>query len=243
LQQEVKLLIKLQAVDLEVKHIQDKKEEGPKGLRHIEKKAKEQEEDLKAVLGTQEELKQKKKGKETELEDEIAHLKKCQGKLMAIKTNREYQALLKEIEEIKKANRKREDEIVAVMEDIERLEKEIKEKQEELSKIREEITIEKGKLDSLFHKYDKELAKFEGNRKTMVKDIPEELLKRYDFLRSKRNGLAVVGVLNAVCLGCHMNIPPQLYNELLKEKKMIYCPSCQRIIYYQDVPKAANEKG
>lgn len=243
MQQEVKLLIKLQAIDLEVKHIQEKKEKGPEGLCHIEKKAKEQEEEFKTALEKQKELKQKKKEKETGLEDEIARLKKCQGKLMAVKTNREYQALLKEIEEIKKANRKREDEIVAVMEDIERLENEIKEKQEELSKIKEEITIEKRKLDSLFHKYDKELAKFEENRKTMVKDIPEDLLKRYDFLRSKRNGLAVVGALNAVCLGCHMNIPPQLYNELLKEKKMIYCPSCQRMIYYQDVPKAANEKG
>lgn len=233
MQLEVELLIKLQAVDLKVKRIKEKKEESPERLRQIEKRAKQKEEQLTAIQEKQEELKQKKKEKETELEDEIARLKKSQGKLMAIKTNREYQALLKEIEEIKKGNRQREDEIVAIMEDMERYDQEIMKEQEETNKIKQEIELEKGQLCALFREYDEELTKLETNREIMIKEIPKDLLGRYDFLRSKRNGLAVVGVENAVCLGCHMNIPPQLYNDLLREEKLISCPSCQRIVYYQ----------
>lgn len=242
MREELELLVKLQAVDLDVKQLQGKKEECPERLRHIEKKAQEEEQESRLTLEKREELRQRKKEKETELEDEIVQLKKSQSKLMAVKTNREYQALLKEIEEIKKANRKREDEIVAIMEDMEHLDQDIKKKQEEIDKIKEEIEIERKRSDSLALQYDRELAKLEESRKTMAKNIPEKLLKRYDFLRSKRNGLAVVGVENAVCLGCHMNIPPQLYNELLKEEKIISCPSCQRIIYYQLAEKVTNKQ-
>ncbi|CAD7771580.1 C4-type zinc ribbon domain protein [Candidatus Methanoperedenaceae archaeon GB37] len=68
------------------------------------------------------------------------------------------------------------------------------------------------------------------------------------FIRKRRNGRAVVSVNDAVCEGCHMHIPPQNYNELLKCDKLMTCPSCQRIIYWKGLlekntgePKAAEQ--
>lgn len=241
MQIETELLVRLQSVDLEVKGIQETKEKGPARLQEMEKKAQSKGEEVAVMVEKQTELKKKKKDQETELEDSIVQLKKCQSKLMNVKTNREYQALLKEIEEIKKANRKREDEIVSQMEELERIESESKAKEEELALIKEEMEVEKRNVESILSQYDKELRELQKKRDAMARDVPEDLLKKYDFLRSKRNGLAIVGVENEVCLGCHMNIPPQLFNELLREEALKVCPSCQRIIYVYFTPEAANE--
>ena len=59
------------------------------------------------------------------------------------------------------------------------------------------------------------------------------LNNKYDILRNRRNGLAIVNVLDGVCQGCFMNLPPQQYNMLLRGDKLLDCPSCQRMIYYQ----------
>ena len=64
--------------------------------------------------------------------------------------------------------------------------------------------------------------------------INDDLLKKYDILREKRNGQAVVPAWKEVCNGCHMNIPPQMYNELQKPEILMLCPNCNRIIYWEN---------
>ena len=62
--------------------------------------------------------------------------------------------------------------------------------------------------------------------------IKKSLLKKYDTLRHHRNGLAVVNVVDGVCQGCFMALPPQRYNMLLKGDEIFDCPTCQRLNYY-----------
>jgi predicted nucleic acid-binding Zn-ribbon protein len=59
-------------------------------------------------------------------------------------------------------------------------------------------------------------------------------LKRYDILRDKRNGSAVVQTINGVCQGCFMTVPPQQFNEIRKGDKLNFCPTCQRILYFEE---------
>ncbi len=61
------------------------------------------------------------------------------------------------------------------------------------------------------------------------------MIGKYDLLRDRRNGLAIVNVLGGVCQGCFMNLPPQQYNILLRGDKMLDCPSCQRMLYHQEL--------
>lgn len=171
---------------------------------------------------------------EAEVEDELARIKDRQGKLMNVQTNREYQSLLKETEEAKKANKRREEEVVLLMEQDESLKSTIEEKKN-LCRAEEQLfTEDQGKVEDQATKLSSKKEKIVKSRKSKTKDVPASLLKKYDMLRDKRNGIAVVSVKNGVCTGCYMNIPPQLINELLKEEKMHNCPTCHRIIYHQD---------
>jgi hypothetical protein len=49
--------------------------------------------------------------------------------------------------------------------------------------------------------------------------------------------VGIIAVIDAVCQGCHMNIPPQMYNELQRGDNLTKCPMCQRLIYWKNTPK------
>ena len=80
---------------------------------------------------------------------------------------------------------------------------------------------------------EKQKAGIVKKRGTKAKKIKMPLLKKYDMLRERRNGKAVVPVISGVCQGCFMNIPPQQFNDILRGDKMFNCPTCQRILYHQ----------
>jgi len=85
-----------------------------------------------------------------------------------------------------------------------------------------------------------ELAKGREERERIASQVEPEVLRRYGAIRMRR-GLAVVAVSEGTCLGCHMNIPPQLYNQLQRTDTILTCPQCYRIIYWDrlmEEPKA-----
>jgi predicted nucleic acid-binding Zn-ribbon protein len=59
------------------------------------------------------------------------------------------------------------------------------------------------------------------------------LITRYELIFARRGGTAVVEATGGICHGCYMNIPPQLWNEIIKSEKVNLCPSCQRILYHK----------
>lgn len=176
---------------------------------------------------------------EAELADELARLKDRQAKLMNVQTNREYQSLLKETEDIKRANRQREEEVVQLMEQVEALKARITE-ESNVCETEEKLLAEEAE------RTERETAQLVAEKVEIVKareskagSVPPQLLKKYTTIREKRNGLAVVAVSNNVCHGCFMNIPSQLYNELMREDKLLSCPTCHRIMFHQ--PEAGEE--
>ena len=76
-------------------------------------------------------------------------------------------------------------------------------------------------------------AKIVAKRDAMAKKIKTSTLKNYDMLRIRRNGKAVVGVVNGICQGCFMSIPPQHFNNILKGDRILNCPTCQRILFHK----------
>ncbi len=71
-------------------------------------------------------------------------------------------------------------------------------------------------------------------RETFTKGIDKNVLSQYNLIKSRRNGIAVVEINSNTCSGCFMNLPPQLVIEVRKKNKIIQCPSCQRILVWND---------
>jgi predicted nucleic acid-binding Zn-ribbon protein len=233
LNEHIDQLITLQGIDLEIDQIENeiKAEQNSLDARIAALADRETLiNELQEQIGTNE---KERRSLEAEVADKMAYVKDRQSKMMQVQTGREQTALLKEIEEGKKSAKESEEKIVATMEEVEKLSARVTEERNLLKGEKELVTEETEKVRSTIETISKAKKEKDALRQQQALSIKESVLKKYSTLRERRNGLAVVNVLQGVCQGCYMNIPPQRYNQLLKGDQLFDCPTCQRIIYHR----------
>jgi predicted nucleic acid-binding Zn-ribbon protein len=232
LKEQLSYLIELQKLDLIIGRIIFKKSELPEKNVQMDEGfavfAKSVEESKKKF----EELNKLQGEEEDKLRKGIDTLKKTKDRLLEVKTNKEYQAILKEIETIENKNSEIEDEIISGLEEIDRMRAEVRAKEKDFETHRAQYEKEKKKIEKEISQLDHDLADAEKRTDALRKQIRDELLKRYETIKGRRNGVAVASVWKEVCGGCHMNIPPQMYIELQRSSELLTCPNCNRIVYW-----------
>lgn len=162
---------------------------------------------------------------------EQENVKKAEGRLPTIKTQKEYVAVLKEIDTAKKMNKDIEDQIRAKDGEIEVLKKEQEEKEGELASLREKVDSRQGEIAAVLAGYAQTESEKGSQRDALLKDLPVQLRKRYQLLFDRRGGMAVVEARNGACLGCNMHLPPQLFNSLFQTREIQSCPHCNRLLF------------
>ncbi len=234
MKEQILLLIKLQDIDSEIKRLEARKENLPEEKKRLEEEKATFERGIEEEREQLNALNQAHADKEKELRGNLESAKKTKSRLLEVKTNKEYEAMLKEIETINKKNSSIEDEIINLLEEVEKagrnLEQRERERLEYIGNNEREITRIDEEIDSI----DSLLEKMLVEDATCREIIKPDLLKKYDVIKERRNGQAVVPAWKEICAGCHMNIPPQLYIELQKYEKVMLCPNCNRIIYWED---------
>jgi len=152
-------------------------------------------------------------------------------KLSRSRTEREANAAQRELEELRKLVRDREDEIGKLTADADAARQQIEATEAEHRRLVEELAMREGdissKLGEVGHKAKDKSAEREG----AVKALPPQLYRRYDMIRSKR-GTALAQTNDGTCGACHMSLPPQLFHRLRREPIIEQCPSCHRLIYF-----------
>ncbi len=179
----------------------------------------------------------KRKQKEGELEELQEKLNKLRAKSTEIKTNKEYEAHLKEIKTFEDNQDKIEEEILYIMETLDTL---TMDKKKEESKFREEEENFKKEEKILAEEKQKLSSGMEGlkaKREELADRIDEELYAQYMSIKKGAGGVAVVETKNEVCFGCHTNIPPQLYNDIRTNQEIYTCYNCNRFLFYSVVEK------
>lgn len=177
------------------------------------------------------ELQQKYRSFESDSQMNIAKMEKSREKLKTVKTNKEYQSSLKEIDDIKEITSRIEDSMLECLERIEDVEKNISLRQGEFSQLKSRIEQEKDLIRRESEDDKNRLGRLEKDLVEVAKTIDPGLMNQYNRVKNKVGRLAVVSVKDSVCRGCNVNIPPQMYNELQRCTNLFYCPHCQRIIY------------
>lgn len=234
MEHELSTLYEAQKIELKIIERETKLQTAPKKLKEMDEELKQLKEKLAREKAVFDELEKERKKKEKELEAEKDKIKKIESKLYEVKTNKEYQALLKEIETAKATNDKTEEDILTLMEKTEELKKDYESSQVRLRERGKEIETEKIRLDAEIKTMDEIIGELKTQRDNLLSVLSSELTSKYNILKGKRSGIAVTNVKNGVCMGCFMNIPPQLFIEVTKNKKLIQCPSCNRILYFAE---------
>lgn len=228
-------LLELQDIDLRIRKLDEEISEGYGDLDGQQAIIDARREEV-VDLGERLEVVEKEKSDvENELAEEIIRLKDRQTKLMNVQTNREYQSLLKEIEGTKAENKRREEEIVRYAEIAEAMLAKIEELNNTSDAEESQLAEEKGKVESLAKELEKKKKDIDKLRSAKAGKVTGTIYKRYEQLRERRNGMAIVGVTGGVCQGCFMNIPAQQFNEVLRGDQLHTCPTCQRMMYHKPV--------
>jgi len=153
-------------------------------------------------------------------------------KLRMVKTNKEYQVLLREVDDNRNRKDALETELLEYLDDIEKNELIVSESEKEYTLVKDQIKAEQEEVGKKSTNDSELLDEFLARQKEIGKTLDASLMQRFKKISKMNNGLAVVNVSNEVCMGCFMNIPPQLYIEVQRGESLISCPQCSRILYY-----------
>jgi len=167
------------------------------------------------------------------LEEE--NIARSEGRLPQIKTQKEYVAVLKEVDTAKKLAKELQSGIDAKDETLVSLNADKEEKDSDLAKRTEEVTARCAEIDETLASINEKLSEIKGQRDVLMKDLPTALRKRYELLMSRRGGVAVVEARSGACLGCHMHLPPQMFNSLFVVKEIQACPHCNRLLFVEEL--------
>jgi len=226
-------LISLQKIDLQLDTIDNSIKQEQETLEQQSAMLSQRESDIEDLHEQINALENERRTLDLETSEELAHVKSRQSKMMQVQTGREQTAILKEIEDGKRNIKEKEEKIVAIMEEVESLTAQITRQEELLKEETKSLAAETTKTKEAIKGINKNKQEQDSKRQKYASEVEERLLSKYNLLRERRKGLAVVNVLEGVCQGCFMSIPPQQFNTLLRGDRHLDCPICQRIMYYQ----------
>jgi hypothetical protein len=190
--------------------------------------------EVEAAKAQIQEINKRYRALESELQANQGRIEKGHEKLRSVKTNKEYQSGLKEIEELKQMGSRVEDEMLACLDQLEQGKARSKEAQAALDSRQKQIRADKDAVLEGAEKDRSRLLKVQEECQALFGRIPADALTRYRrVVATKPDGNGIVPVEDAVCRGCNVNIPPQMYNELQRMDRLKNCPNCERIIYWQ----------
>jgi hypothetical protein len=164
-----------------------------------------------------------------DLENRIARSKL---RMNEVKTNKEYQAILREIDDFKGEIRRKEDEALEVMEQIETISRELKTLESEFESHKVRLEADRKVLQEEADRLKERLDQLDAVAAEIRAKIDPGLLKRCDSLLARQSGVAVAPVEAGTCKICHLNIPPQKFIELQKDEAILQCPHCHRFLFW-----------
>ena len=234
MERELETLFEAQKIETQIMEGEQKLLQAPKRLKQMEEELLALRQKIDREKEIIDELEKERRKKEKELEGDKEKIKKLEARLYDVKTNKEYQALLKEIEAAKEANDRTEEDVLVLMDKVEDLRKDYESLNVQLKEIEKDSETERSTIEKEIKSMDEIIAKLTQERDNLLSVVSENLRNIYGILRERRGGIAVTNVKNGVCLGCNMNIPPQLFIEVTKNKTLIQCPSCNRILFFRE---------
>jgi len=238
---DIENLLKLQAIDKEIRRLQDEVAELPKRVAAIEQKLAGTKAQLEKAQGAIKADEAARRKYDTAISDLRGKISKYRDQSLDVKTNDQYKALLHEIQFAEKEISANEDKILELMVNADTRDKEVKAAQAELKEETAEIEKEKEQARQRTAEDEKLLTEWRGKRDQLRSGIREDLLRHYERV-SKFRGSGISEVRDHKCMACQVMLRPQTYNDVRSGKETVVCDSCQRILYFNPKDELVEQK-
>jgi predicted nucleic acid-binding Zn-ribbon protein len=232
--EQLDVLKRLQTIDAELYRLRRAQREKPLELEQAEAQLVAQETRVKAADDALKRLQVTQKEKEIDLQSREASVKKLQGQLFQVKTNKEYTAMQHEIETLKADNSLLEEEILKLFDAIEQATKERQRQSQELATQQARLKVERSRIEQELAAISDQIGELERDRGSLAQEAPPPALAVYERVLGIRDGLALVPIVESSCGGCHRRLPPQVVNEVYLKAELVTCEHCNRILYFDE---------
>jgi hypothetical protein len=228
-------LIRLHQAEIELKRLDSELTDVPRLRGELDERLSRERGRLEAAREALETSKKTRRQNETEVQDLETRRSKYKGQLMEVKTNKEYTAMLHEIEAVEREIRSREDLILEEMERAETLTRDVAREEEAFRSVEEAARGEAAELDARKARLEGERKRVAGERDEVAPGIPEDLLQLYQRV-AKLRGTGMAEARDGMCQTCHVKLRPQMWVEVRQNENVFQCAACNRILYYEPPP-------
>jgi len=241
---QLRLLVKLQELELAIKQFEAAIDAKPHELDPLLRTL----DDARISTTTHrkdlEALDKQRRQLEASVTEEQDNLHKAQRKLLEVKTNKEYAAMVAEIETFKQKIRSHEDAVLHIMELTELRKQALMDLDRQVHDAEQDLTEGRRRNELELAVLRETLTGRRQAREEAVQQVEQPTVDLYMRLLSGRKGLAVVGIKNGSCQGCFLALPPQLMQEVRRNDRVLTCSHCQRILYWSgEMLPAPSESG
>jgi uncharacterized protein len=237
--EQLSLLIQLQEIDGKIRSLTEQKKRLPEFLADLERKREANKTNVERVKEELQTAQKNKRDRDQDLEAGNQKVEKLKARTSEIKNNKEYQALLREIELGEKENKAIEDDILGLMEKIDATAVRITRAEQHSREEETALQSEQMQREADFAKIGEELKGLARAWQEVVSSVKPDILVQYQKLLTTKAGIAITEARGESCSGCYMSIPPQIFVNVKKNESIITCPNCHRMLYYKEaiIPK------
>lgn len=225
-------LIRLQRAETELKRVESELAEAPRQKAQLDDHLAEERRRLDVARDALAVSQKARRQFEGELQDLETKRSRYKGQLMEVKTNKEYTAMLHEIEAVEREIRGREDLILAEMEKTEALTSETKREEVTFKEVESRYRDEGRALEARAEALKTESSRRAAERDAVAATVPQDLRELFQRV-AKLRGAAVALASDGMCQLCHMKLRPQMYLDLKHNDAVVQCPACSRILFYE----------
>lgn len=170
---------------------------------------------------------------QVDLQSQSEQLARSKTKASVARNQKEYDASQRELESMRKTLGDREAEILKLQEAIESFRASIAQHEGEFAELQGMLDAENAEAQAKMQELEVRKSAQTGDRSSIARKVEPAILRRYEVIRQKR-GIALAETRGGMCLACHMQLPPQLYNVLQRHQSLEVCPNCNRILHWRD---------
>jgi hypothetical protein len=231
---ELSQLIELQELDLQIQRVSDRLSRIPEERDRTETEFKQQAAEFLDLKSKHERTLEDRKQLEAELVTTQQNHEKFEHDKTRVRNEKEYTAVLREIDATRKHMSALETDILKRMEELENLDAELSARAPDVERMRADVDVSLSALDREHEEASSQLSDFYERRKKLASQMPRHLFSTYDRMSRLRRGQALAEVRNGVCVACRVRVRPKVFSDVRKGDQLITCENCGRILYYRD---------
>ena len=239
--EQLRKMLRIQQLVLEIQNARSIVESGPGRIEEIEGRFRERNAEYVALRERHDTLEADRRARSLELATLEDDRKKFMDSLMQVKNQREYAAVLKEIDAVKARISENEETVLKAMEELETLKGELETHAAHIETERAKVAEEHAEVEAAVEAARQSLRRAETERSDVEQGLPRDLVAAIRRVEEGRRGLFLVKCEREMCTACHVRIRPKVYSEIRQASRLHVCSNCKRYLYWERALADAGE--